>query len=141
MYDFGEVYASYAAGSLDPAFCLLVETQAALRPEVGQAVARAEATMKAHYPAMYALMKTELGHRETLRSREQFLRTYSFMERLLKDIYGDQHEALLPEASVDFWAGGPRVELITAPGCGHSPGLDRPRWFAELVVERLERWS
>lgn len=54
-----------------------------------------EATMKAHYPAMYALMKTELDHRETLRSREQFLRTYSFMERLLKDIYGDQHEELL----------------------------------------------
>ena len=52
-----------------------------------------------------------------------------------------EHEALLPEASVDFWAGGPRVELVTAPGCGHSPSLDRPRWFAELVVERLERWS
>ena len=56
-----------------------------------------EATMKARYPAMYALMKSELDHRETLRSREQFLRTYSFMERLLKDIYGDQHEVLLPE--------------------------------------------
>jgi len=56
-----------------------------------------EATMKAHYPAMYALMKTELEHRETLRSRERFLSTYSFMERLLKDIYGDQHEVLLPE--------------------------------------------
>ena len=56
-----------------------------------------EATMKAHYPAMYALMKSELDHRETLRSRERFLREYSFMERLLKDIYGDQHEVLLPE--------------------------------------------
>jgi hypothetical protein len=56
-----------------------------------------EATMKAHYPAMYALMETELKHRETLRSREQFLRTYSYMERLLKDIYGDDHEALLPK--------------------------------------------
>jgi hypothetical protein len=42
-------------------------------------------------------MKGELDHRETLRSRERFLRTYSFMERLLKDIYGDQHEVLLPE--------------------------------------------
>lgn len=56
-----------------------------------------EATMKAHYPAMYALMKSELDHRETLRSREQFLGTYAFMERLLKDIYGDQHEVLQPE--------------------------------------------
>ena len=55
-----------------------------------------EATMKAHYPAMYAIMKRELDHRETLRSREQFLRTYSFMEHLLKEIDGDQHEALLP---------------------------------------------
>ena len=40
--DFGEVYSSYAAGCLDPAFCLLVETQAALRPDVQRAVARAE---------------------------------------------------------------------------------------------------
>ena len=40
--DFGEIYSSYAAGCLDPAFCLLVETQAALRPEVERAVARAE---------------------------------------------------------------------------------------------------
>ena len=35
--DFGEIYSSYAAGCLDPAFCLLVETQAALRPEVERA--------------------------------------------------------------------------------------------------------
>lgn len=42
MHDFGDVYASYAAGCLDPAFCLLVETQAALRPDVSRAVARAE---------------------------------------------------------------------------------------------------
>lgn len=55
-----------------------------------------EATMKAHYPAMSELMKAELDHRDTLRSRERFLKTYSFMERLLKDIHGDQHEALLP---------------------------------------------
>lgn len=42
MSDFGDVYSSYAAGCLDPAFCLLVETQAALRPDVSRAVARAE---------------------------------------------------------------------------------------------------
>ena len=40
--DFGEVYSNYAAGCLDPAFCLLIETQAALRPDVARAVARAE---------------------------------------------------------------------------------------------------
>ncbi|MHA7898572.1 MAG: ChrR family anti-sigma-E factor [Henriciella sp.] len=40
--DFGEIYSSYAAGCLDPAFSLLVETQAALRPDVKRAVARAE---------------------------------------------------------------------------------------------------
>ena len=40
--DFGEVYSSYAAGCLDPAFALMVETQAALRPDVQRAVARAE---------------------------------------------------------------------------------------------------
>lgn len=40
--DFGEIYSSYAAGCLDPAFCLLVKTQSALRPEVERAVTRAE---------------------------------------------------------------------------------------------------
>ena len=56
-----------------------------------------EATMKAHYPAMYNLMKPELDHRETVRSRETFLRTYPFMVQLLKDIHGPQHEDLLPK--------------------------------------------
>ena len=40
--DFGEIYSSYAAGCLDPDFALMVETQAALRPDVERAVARAE---------------------------------------------------------------------------------------------------
>ena len=53
--------------------------------------------MKAHYPATYALMKVELEQRETLRSRENFLKTYSFMARLLEDIYGEEHEELLPK--------------------------------------------
>lgn len=56
-----------------------------------------EATMKAQYPAMYELMKEEIEHRNLLRSREKFLTTYTYMDRLLKDIYGDQHTALLPE--------------------------------------------
>ena len=55
-----------------------------------------EVTMKAHYPAMYTLMKPELDYRETLRKRDAFLRTYPFMERLLREIYGNQHQELLP---------------------------------------------
>lgn len=56
-----------------------------------------EATIKAHYPAMHALMKTELEHRDTLQSRERFLTTPEYMEHLLRDIYGDEHESLLPK--------------------------------------------
>ena len=55
-----------------------------------------EATMKAHYPAMHNLMKSELEFRDTLRSRESFLTTFPHMERLLNQIYGDEHEHLLP---------------------------------------------
>ncbi|MEM8617313.1 MAG: ChrR family anti-sigma-E factor [Pseudomonadota bacterium] len=40
--DFGEVYSAYAAGCLDPAFALMVETQATLKPEVSRALIRAE---------------------------------------------------------------------------------------------------
>lgn len=40
--DFGEVYSAYAAGCLDPAFALMVETQAAIKPEVSRAISRAE---------------------------------------------------------------------------------------------------
>ncbi len=40
--DFGEIYSQYAAGCLDPAFCLMLETQATLRPDVDRAIARAE---------------------------------------------------------------------------------------------------
>tara|TARA_B100001057_G_scaffold319868_1_gene320101 strand:+ start:4332 stop:7562 length:3231 start_codon:yes stop_codon:yes gene_type:complete len=53
--------------------------------------------MKAHYPATYALMKDELDQRETLRSRENFLKSHSFMARLLKEIHGKEHAKLLPE--------------------------------------------
>ncbi|MCP4849384.1 MAG: hypothetical protein GY899_15720, partial [Verrucomicrobiaceae bacterium] len=56
-----------------------------------------EAIMKAHYPAMHTLMKSELDHRDTLRSRERFLRTYSFLEHLLNNIYGQENEKLLPK--------------------------------------------
>lgn len=55
-----------------------------------------EGMMKAHYPAMHELMQTEFEHRKILKERQLFLATYHYMEQLLKDIYGDKHEPLLP---------------------------------------------
>lgn len=54
-----------------------------------------EPAMKTHFPAMYCIMKTELAHRDVLSTREKFLNSY--IEHLLKDLYGDKHEALLPD--------------------------------------------
>ena len=56
-----------------------------------------ESAMRSQYPAIYALMKDELRDRETLRTRESFLATYGYMERILQEIYGDRHEELLPK--------------------------------------------
>ena len=56
-----------------------------------------EATMKAHYPAMYALMKPELEHRAIIRQRENFLTNYYFMAKLLEELYGKQNDKLLPK--------------------------------------------
>lgn len=39
---FSELYAAYAAGCLDPAFSLMVETQSVLRPEIRRSVAVSE---------------------------------------------------------------------------------------------------
>lgn len=39
---FSELYAAYAAGCLDPAFALMLETQSVLRPEIREAVALSE---------------------------------------------------------------------------------------------------
>jgi mono/diheme cytochrome c family protein len=55
-----------------------------------------DSVMKANYPAMYALMQEELEHRETVRTREEFLSTGRNMDRLLNEIYRDQHRSLLP---------------------------------------------
>jgi mono/diheme cytochrome c family protein len=55
-----------------------------------------DATIKKHYPAMHTLMEAEFRHREILASREGFLTTPFYMERLLRDIYGEGNEALLP---------------------------------------------
>ena len=57
--DFGEVYSNYAAGCLDPAFCLLVETQAALRPDVERAVARAETIAGVFFESEEAVALTD----------------------------------------------------------------------------------
>ena len=51
-----------------------------------------ESVIKSHYPSMYALMQLELRHREILRFRQEFLNTDSYMDRLLMDIYGDEHK-------------------------------------------------
>ncbi len=40
--EFSEVYAAYAAGCLDPAFAMMVETQGMLRPEIRESVAASE---------------------------------------------------------------------------------------------------
>ncbi|WP_299949553.1 ChrR family anti-sigma-E factor [Hyphomonas sp. BRH_c22] len=42
-YPMSELYSAYGAGSLDPAFALLVETQAMLRPDLCELVAASEA--------------------------------------------------------------------------------------------------
>jgi mono/diheme cytochrome c family protein len=55
-----------------------------------------ESTVKSKYPAIHVLMETEYQHRATLESRERFLTTYSYMEQLLKNIYAEKNEALLP---------------------------------------------
>jgi putative transcriptional regulator len=39
---FSELYSAYAAGCLDPAFALMIETQSVLRPGIGDAVASSE---------------------------------------------------------------------------------------------------
>jgi mono/diheme cytochrome c family protein len=53
-----------------------------------------EQTMKARYPAMYRIMKMELNHRETLRSRETFLSSH--VERVVQELYQEKSDALLP---------------------------------------------
>ncbi len=82
-----------------------------------------EATMKSQYPAIYEVMKTELQHREVLRSREKFLTAPTYMEQLLKDIYGKEHEALLPT-----------LERVEIP----FPGM-RKRKFPGEKTYRIQR--
>ena len=82
-----------------------------------------ESAMRSQYPAIYALMKDELRDRETLRTRESFLTTYGYMERILREIYGDRHEALLPKLV--------RVDIP-------FPGM-RPKKFPGEKTYRIQR--
>ena len=50
---------------------------------------------KSYLPAVNAIMAMEDSHNELLASREAFLNQH--IERLLKDVFADQHESLLPE--------------------------------------------
>ena len=54
-----------------------------------------EETMKAHYPAMYRIMKLELDHLETLQLREEFLNLH--IPRTTRDIYQERDQKLLPQ--------------------------------------------
>ncbi|MFT5412169.1 MAG: hypothetical protein ACI8XO_002490 [Verrucomicrobiales bacterium] len=53
-----------------------------------------EPAMKAHYPAMYRVMKIELQQRAILASRERFLTDY--IEHVAQATYKERNEALLP---------------------------------------------
>lgn len=56
-----------------------------------------EPIVKSKYPSMLKLMETEYQHRAILSSRERFLTTYGYMERLLQDAYAGKNDALLPK--------------------------------------------
>ena len=53
-----------------------------------------EQIMKARYPAMYKIMKTEMEHMNILLTRKNFLN--QFIKQIAKYIYKDKNEALLP---------------------------------------------
>jgi len=86
--------------------------------------------IKDHYPAMHALMETEFEHREILESRAKFLTTNGNMERLLKDIYKDKHESLLPELK--------RIE-VSYPGPPTVKGKPGKRESNLRLIGRLDK--
>lgn len=53
-----------------------------------------ERTMKAHYPAMYRIMKMELEHLEALRLRGEFLNVH--IAKVTRDMYRGNDEKMLP---------------------------------------------
>lgn len=86
-----------------------------------------EQTMKAHYPAMYHIMKMELAHREILDARESFLNSH--IERIARDIYKEQNESLLPKFA--------RMQVEEIPEYTDAKGNPRKRDNVGLL-ERYE---
>ena len=76
-----------------------------------------EKAMKTYYPAMHRILAMELSHRDTLRSREQFLTRH--IARILRDFYGHENEALLPELI--------RMEVEEVPEYTDGKGNPRKR--------------
>lgn len=54
-----------------------------------------ESTLRKNYPSMYRLMELEFEQRRLLEQREQFLSLH--VESLLRDVFGDRHETMLPQ--------------------------------------------
>lgn len=65
---YSELYSAYAAGALDPAFALLVETQAALRGDVREALAISEVIAAAHFEAAEPTMLSDGALQQALAS-------------------------------------------------------------------------
>ena len=89
-----------------------------------------EKAMKAHYPAMYSIMKMELAHRGILESRGRFLNAY--IENVSQDIYKERNEALLPKFV--------RIEVGEVPIVLDSKGNPKARGTnMELLRTRYDR--
>ena len=88
-----------------------------------------EDVMKANYPAMHELMKIEFKHREILKSREKFLTAYGYMEHVLKDIYKNKHESLLPKMK--------RIE-VAYPGSPTKNGKPQKRTTNLGLIPRMD---
>lgn len=83
-----------------------------------------ENIMKTHYPVMLNIMEKELQLRETLRTRSQFLN--QFIEPVLKGIYQEKHEALLPPVQ--------RVKVEEPPRHTNGKGEDIKKTNIGLLV-------
>ncbi len=85
------------------------------------------------YPAMHALLGDEIRHREIIQRRKDFMSADGHMEHLLRDLYGDQHEALLPKlVRVDVPFPGMRNRKL--PG-EKTYRIQRDQFFKGLGME------
>lgn len=53
----------------------------------------------------------------------------------VRRLRGESSDLLLPETADAMRARGPRVVVVTIPGCGHAPASNTPAQFA--LVERF----